>query len=195
MAASTLKGEETPVLTAFAALRRVQPSAMLVIAPRKPERFGEAEALARAEGFRVMRRTELAVDAEPRADVVVLDSIGELAHLFQVATVVFVGGSLVDQGGHNILEPAVHGKPIIFGPHMQNFAEIAATFLTSQAAIQVTSASELTERRPAAGRAIRSSVRGSARRRARWSKPTAAPNRARSRRSSICSPRPPAAAS
>ena len=54
-----------------------------------------------------------------------LDTIGELAHLFQVATVVFVGGSLVDQGGHNILEPAVHGKPIVFGPHMQNFAEIA----------------------------------------------------------------------
>lgn len=145
MAASTLKGEETPVLSAFAALRRVQPSAMLIIAPRKPERFGETEDLARAEGFRVLRRTELAVDSEPRADVVVLDSIGELAHLFQVATVVFVGGSLVDQGGHNILEPAVHGKPIIFGPHMQNFAEIAATFLTSQAAIQVMSASELTD--------------------------------------------------
>ena len=145
MAASTLKGEETPVLSAFAALRRVQPSAMLIIAPRKPERFGETEDLARAEGFRVLRRTELAVDSEPRADVVVLDSIGELAHLFQVATVVFVGGSLVDQGGHNILEPAVHGKPIIFGPHMQNFAEIAATFLSSQAAIQVMSASELTD--------------------------------------------------
>jgi 3-deoxy-D-manno-octulosonic-acid transferase len=65
------------------------------------------------------------VDAEPRADVVVLDTIGELAQLYQVATVVFVGGSLVDAGGHNILEPAVHGKPIVFGPHMQNFAEIA----------------------------------------------------------------------
>ena len=145
MAASTLKGEETPVLSAFAALRRVQPSAMLIIAPRKPERFGETEDLARAEGFRVLRRTELAVDSEPRADVVVLDSIGELAHLFQVATVVFVGGSLVDQGGHNILEPAVHGKPIIFGPHMQNFAEIASTFLASQAAIQVQTAAELSE--------------------------------------------------
>ncbi len=76
-------------------------------------------------GLRVMRRTELRVDAEPRADVVVLDTIGELAQLFQIATVVFVGGSLVDQGGHNILEPAVYGKPIVFGPHMQNFAEIA----------------------------------------------------------------------
>ena len=110
-------------------MRRAHPHALLVIAPRKPERFGEAEALARAEGLRVVRRTELAVDAEPRADVVILDTIGELAHLFQVATVVFVGGSLVDQGGHNILEPAVHGKPIVFGPHMENFAEIAATFL------------------------------------------------------------------
>jgi 3-deoxy-D-manno-octulosonic-acid transferase len=145
MAASTLKGEEAPVLTAFAALRRLQPSALLIIAPRKPERFGEAEALARAEGFRVVRRTELAVDAEPRADVVVLDTIGELAPLFQVATIVFVGGSLVDQGGHNILEPAVHGKPIIFGPYMQNFAEIAATFLKSQAAIQVGSGPALTD--------------------------------------------------
>ncbi len=145
MAASTLKGEEAPVFAAFAALRRVQPNALLIIAPRKPERFGETEALARGEGFRVVRRTELAVDAEPRADVVVLDTIGELAHLFQVATIVFVGGSLVDQGGHNILEPAVHGKPIIFGPYMQNFAEIAATFLQSQAAIQVPGNAELTE--------------------------------------------------
>jgi 3-deoxy-D-manno-octulosonic-acid transferase len=92
-----------------------------------------------------VRRTELAVDAEPRADVVVLDTIGELAPLFQVATIVFVGGSLVDQGGHNILEPAVHGKPIIFGPYMQNFAEIAATFLKSQAAIQVGSGPALTD--------------------------------------------------
>jgi 3-deoxy-D-manno-octulosonic-acid transferase len=145
MAASTLKGEEASVLTAFAALRRLHPSALLIIAPRKPERFGDAEALARGEGFRVVRRTELAVDAEPRADVVVLDTIGELAPLFQVATVVFVGGSLVDQGGHNILEPAVHGKPIIFGPYMQNFAEIAATFLKSQAAIQVASAPALSD--------------------------------------------------
>ena len=143
MAASTMKGEETPILAAFADVRRAYPTAMLILAPRKPERFGEAEALARAEGFRVLRRNELAVDAEPRADVVILDTLGELAHLFQVATVVFVGGSLVDHGGHNILEPAVHGKPIVFGPHMQNFAEIAETFLKSQAAIQVGDATEL----------------------------------------------------
>jgi 3-deoxy-D-manno-octulosonic-acid transferase len=143
IAASTLKGEEAPVLSAFAAVRRVHPSALLIMAPRKPERFAEAEALARGEGFRVVRRTELAVDAEPRADVVILDTIGELAHLFQVATVVFVGGSLVDQGGHNILEPAVHGKAIVFGPHMENFAEIADAFLKQQGALQVTSPDEL----------------------------------------------------
>ena len=145
MAASTLKGEEPPVLAAFAAVRRVHPNALLIIAPRKPERFAEAEALALAEGLRVVRRTSLPVDAEPRAEVVVLDTIGELAHLFQVATVVFVGGSLVDHGGHNILEPAVHGKPIVFGPYMQNFAEIADTFVSSQAAIRVEDAGELAD--------------------------------------------------
>ncbi|HEX7778096.1 MAG TPA: 3-deoxy-D-manno-octulosonic acid transferase [Vicinamibacterales bacterium] len=143
MAASTVKGEESPVLAAFAAVRRVHPSTLLIMAPRKPERFGEAEALARAEGLRVVRRRELAVDAEPRADVIILDTIGELAHLFQVATVVFMGGSLVDHGGHNILEPAVHGKPIVFGPHMTNFAEIAETFLLNQAAVQVNTPAEL----------------------------------------------------
>ena len=145
IAASTFKGEEAAVLDAFAVVRRAAPGALAVIAPRKPERFGEAEALARAEGLRVVRRSALAVDAEPRADVVILDSMGELAHLFQVATVVFVGGSLVAQGGHNILEPAVHGKPIVFGPHMENFAEISETFLQNQAAIQVPDNASLTE--------------------------------------------------
>ncbi len=105
------------------------PTALLVIAPRKPERFDEVERLARRAGWRVARRTELPVDAEPRVDVVILDTIGELAQLYQVATAVFVGGSLVDAGGHNILEPAVFGKPIVFGPHMHNFAEIARTFV------------------------------------------------------------------
>ena len=75
-----------------------------------------------------------------------LDTIGELAGLFQVATVVFVGGSLVNAGGHNILEPAVFGKPILFGPHMQNFAEIAAAFLENDAAIQVQSDGEFEAR-------------------------------------------------
>jgi 3-deoxy-D-manno-octulosonic-acid transferase len=143
IAASTLKGEEEPVLEAFLRIRATMTTALLVIAPRKPERFDEVERLARRGGWKVARRSELRVDSEPRHDVVILDTIGELAQLFQVATAVFVGGSLVDAGGHNILEPAVFGKPIVFGPHMQNFAEIARTFLENGAAIQVRTGREL----------------------------------------------------
>ena len=91
----------------------------------------------------MVRRSDLAIDAEPRADVVVLDTIGELATLYQVATVVFVGGSLVATGGHNVLEPAVFGKPIVFGPHMENFIEIANAFVTNGAGVQVRGAREL----------------------------------------------------
>ncbi len=145
IAASTLKGEEQAVLTAFRQVKKTQPDALLIVAPRKPERFDEVEDLVRQEGFSVVRRTELAIDAEPRSDIVILDTIGELARIFQVATVVFVGGSLVDAGGHNILEPAVFGKPILFGPYMQNFAEIARAFLDHGAGLQVGSARELEE--------------------------------------------------
>ncbi len=145
VAASTLKGEEEPVLRAFARIKRELPSTLLVIAPRKPERFAEAEALAIDAGFTVTRRTELPVDAEPRSDVVILDTIGELAALYQIATAVFVGGSLVDAGGHNILEPAICGKPIVVGPHMSNFAEITRTFLENGAAEQVPDATALEE--------------------------------------------------
>jgi 3-deoxy-D-manno-octulosonic-acid transferase len=143
IAASTLKGEEEPVLEAFLRIRATMTNALLIIAPRKPERFDETERLAQRAGWKVARRSELRVDVEPRHDVIVLDTIGELAHLFQVATVVFVGGSLVDTGGHNILEPAAFGKPIVFGPYMQNFAEIAQTFLENGAAIQVHAGREL----------------------------------------------------
>jgi 3-deoxy-D-manno-octulosonic-acid transferase len=143
IAGSTLKGEEEPLLEAFQRIRATMTNALLIIAPRKPERFDDVERLVRRAGWKVARRTELRVDAEPRQDVVVLDTIGELAHLFQIATVVFIGGSLIDAGGHNILEPAVFGKPIVFGPHMHNFAEISRTFLDNGAAIQVRNAHEL----------------------------------------------------
>lgn len=145
VAGSTLRGEEAAVLRAFHRLRAVYGNPLLILAPRHPERFGEVERLARDEGFMTVRRTELAVDSEPRAEVVVLDTIGELAQLYRVATVVFVGGSLVDAGGHNILEPAAFGKPIVIGPHMQNFREIADTFLASGAAVEVRSETELAD--------------------------------------------------
>jgi 3-deoxy-D-manno-octulosonic-acid transferase len=145
VAGSTLKGEEEAIIHAFNALRRHGTNALLILAPRQPQRFAEVERLCRQEGLLTVRRSELPIDAEPRADAVVLDTIGELAQLYQVATVVFVGGSLVSAGGHNILEPAVFGRPIVFGAHMQNFAEIAEAFLANGAAVQVKSERELDE--------------------------------------------------
>jgi 3-deoxy-D-manno-octulosonic-acid transferase len=145
VAGSTMRGEEAAVLRAVTRIKATIPSALVVLAPRQPERFGEVERTAREAGFATTRRSELPIDAEPRADVVVLDTIGELAQLYQVATAVFVGGSLADHGGHNILEPAIHGKPIVFGPHMHNFREIADAFVTNDAAIQVRSEQELDE--------------------------------------------------
>jgi 3-deoxy-D-manno-octulosonic-acid transferase len=144
VAGSTLKGEEESIIAAFNQLRRGGGHALLVIAPRHPERFDEVERLCRAEGLSTVRRTELSIDAEPRADAVVLDTIGELAEVYRIATVVFVGGSLVRAGGHNILEPAAFGKPVVVGPHTQNFAEIVETFLANDAVVQVRSERELT---------------------------------------------------
>jgi 3-deoxy-D-manno-octulosonic-acid transferase len=143
VAGSTMRGEEAALVAAFARVKTTMPTALLVLAPRQPERFGEVERLARDAGFVTTRKTDLPIDAEPRADVVVLDSIGELAQLYQLATAAFVGGSLADHGGHNILEPAIFGKPIVFGPHMQNFREIADAFLSNGAAVQVQSSREL----------------------------------------------------
>lgn len=145
VAGSTMRGEERPVLQAFRRIKATQPQALLVLAPRHADRFTEVMHIARGEGFATARRTELAIDAEPRGDVVVLDSIGELAQVYQLATVAFVGGSLVPTGGHNILEPAVYGRPVVFGPSMTNFAEIAEMFLANGAAVQVHSERELEE--------------------------------------------------
>ena len=145
VAGSTVRREESAVVRAFARLKTTMPGALLILAPREPERFGEVERLAHEAGFVTARRSDLPIDAEPRADIIVLDTIGELAQLYQLATVVFVGGSLVDYGGHNILEPAIFGKPILFGPYMQNFREIADTFVANDAAVQVQSDRELEE--------------------------------------------------
>ena len=145
VAGSTMKGEETTILRAFRRVRAASPTTLLVIAPRNPERFGEVEQLVRSEGWKTARRSDLAVDSEPRVDVVVLDTIGELATVYQIGTVVFVGGSLVATGGHNVLEPAVFGKPIVFGPHMENFLEIADAFVTNGAGVQLEGEHELEE--------------------------------------------------
>ncbi len=143
VAGSTMPGEHEIVLDAFERVRTLAHSPLLVLAPRRPEHFGDAEARAVERGFKTARRSALAIDEEVKADVVVLDTIGELAQVYQAATAVFVGGSLVNIGGHNILEPAAFGKAIVFGPHMHNFAEIASAFLEGRAAVQVRSGREL----------------------------------------------------
>ena len=145
VAGSTSRGEEDAVIRAFNRLRMTTAggNALLILAARHPERFGEVEKLCQREGLSTARRSDLPIDTEPKVDAVILDTIGELAQLYQIATAVFVGGSLVPTGGHNILEPAVHGRPIIFGPHMDNFAEIARVFLAQDAAIQVRTPREL----------------------------------------------------
>jgi 3-deoxy-D-manno-octulosonic-acid transferase len=145
VAGSTMKGEEAQVLRAFRRVRSAAPNTLLVLAPRNPERFGEAEQLARSEGWKVARRSDLAIDSEPRVDIVIIDTIGELATIYQIATIVFVGGSLVATGGHNVLEPAVFGKPIVFGPHMQNFLEIADAFVSNGAGVQLSGDDQLEE--------------------------------------------------
>ena len=100
------------------------PDLALVVAPRHPERAAEVAALA-ARRWPAVRRSELAGALQPDA-VVILDTVGELAELYAVADVVFVGGSLVPRGGHNMIEPARLGKPVLFGPHTENFREAAA---------------------------------------------------------------------
>ncbi|MDA1093249.1 MAG: 3-deoxy-D-manno-octulosonic acid transferase [Acidobacteria bacterium] len=143
MAASTHAGEESFVLDAFVRIRERDSHALLILAPRHPERFSQVVALAVGRGLETTRRSALPVDREPRAAVVVLDTVGELATLLQIATVVFLGGSLVPTGGHNLLEPAAWGKPVVFGPHMQNFAELAELFVSNRAARQIGSAEAL----------------------------------------------------
>lgn len=143
IAASTLRGEEQPVLRAFARVRRTFADALLIMAPRRPERFAPAAAAAAGAGFAVVLRSDLDEAGAAPADVVVLDTLGELPALFPLATVVFVGGSLVPAGGHNVLEPAACGRPILFGPHMRNFAGVVEPLLARGGAREVRSTEEL----------------------------------------------------
>ncbi|MEP7339324.1 MAG: glycosyltransferase N-terminal domain-containing protein, partial [Acidobacteriota bacterium] len=134
VAGSTSEGEEELLLKSFEQLRQSVP-ARLLIAPRHPERFEAVAKLIEGSHLNWVRRS--ADTGSKDAGVILLDSIGELAALYRFASVVFVGGSLVAKGGHNILEPALFAKPIIVGPHMQNFREITTEFLRRKAVIQI----------------------------------------------------------
>ena len=142
VAGSTVEGEEPMVLAAFGEVRARVPGTRLLIAPRHPERFAEVVRLVEAAGYRPDRRSTLG-PAGWESEVLVLDTLGELAGVYALATVVFVGGSLMPSGGHNILEAAVAGKPVIVGPHMENFQEIADEFQAEGALIVVLSSDEL----------------------------------------------------
>jgi 3-deoxy-D-manno-octulosonic-acid transferase len=143
VAGSTVGGEEELVLKAFHHIREHAPDTGLIVAPRHPERFDEVPPLIEAAGFRCVRRTSLEPGAWRDGEVVLLDTLGELAQVYPLATVVFVGGSLMPAGGHNILEAAVAAKAIVVGPHMENFQEIADQFRAERALVQVNTAEEL----------------------------------------------------
>jgi len=138
---STLEDEEAPLLAAFHNILATHPKAVMVLAPRHPERFDQVAGLVEKLGFRMVRRTLWS--GEPLAGAVfLLDSIGELAAIYSLATVAFVGGSLVPRGGHNILEPALYGVAIVTGNHYENFREIVNFFL-GRNAVRVVGLAEL----------------------------------------------------
>ena len=142
VAGSTHRGEETPVLEAYLTARAKHPALALLIAPRHPERVGEVEALVAARGLASVRRSTL-TGARRDNSVVVLDTVGELADLYGAAALAFVGGSLVDTGGHNMLEPAVRGRAVLFGPHTSNFRESAQLLLDAGGALRVADGADL----------------------------------------------------
>jgi 3-deoxy-D-manno-octulosonic-acid transferase len=141
VAGSTMPGEDEMVFDAVLGLG-VERRPFLLVAPRHPERAPEVLQLAAAKGLSAMRRT-LVADAPPGCPVVVLDTVGELAAMYQLADLAFIGGSLVATGGHNPIEPARHGVPVLTGPHVRNFSVVYRHFVAAGAARIVRSEAEL----------------------------------------------------
>lgn len=140
IAASTHAGEDEIVLDAHRQLLAEHPDALLILVPRHPERFGGVHALAIKEGFSTARRST----GEPvtgQTQVLLGDTMGELLFLYALADVAFVGGSLIPRGGHNLLEPVALGLPVLSGPHVFNFQEIAAALKLKGALVSVTNVS------------------------------------------------------
>jgi 3-deoxy-D-manno-octulosonic-acid transferase len=144
IAGSTHRGEEEMVLEVFNRLRESCADLTLILAPRHPERFGEVAGLIARYRLAFVRKTELAQQAPgQRREVILLDTIGELSKLYSIGTVIFVGGSLVPTGGHNVLEPVAYRKAVLFGPHMDNFQEIARCLTQSGGGVQVENKEQL----------------------------------------------------
>nr|VFJ53697.1 MAG: 3-deoxy-D-manno-octulosonic-acid transferase [Candidatus Kentron sp. DK]VFJ57442.1 MAG: 3-deoxy-D-manno-octulosonic-acid transferase [Candidatus Kentron sp. DK] len=155
IAASTHEGEEEPILDVFREIRKKIPDSLLILAARHPERFARTDALARRRGYRTFPRSRLPSPEESAQgrvdtaidgrgiDVLIGDTMGELPLLYAAADVAFVGGSLISVGGHNMLEPAALGVPILFGPHVFNFHAIAGNLEQQGAARRVQNKTEL----------------------------------------------------
>ena len=142
LAGSTHEGEEQLLLSAYGHVVRAHPSLILMLAPRHLERVDRVETLVKAAGFEVQRKSRMKeIGKGPR--VIILDTRGELARAYGEATVAFVGGTLIPVGGHNLLEPAVWGKPVLFGPHTDHCAEVASLLQQAGGGRQVAGADDL----------------------------------------------------
>jgi len=144
IAGSTHSGEEEIILNVFQKLIQEHSRLVLILAPRHPERFQEVEKLVKRKGFTLYRKTTITnINPGSHPQVILLDTIGELSRTYSIGDIIFVGGSMVNVGGHNILEPVVYKKPVIFGPYMQNSSGIAQTLRESGAGILVKTEDEL----------------------------------------------------
>jgi 3-deoxy-D-manno-octulosonic-acid transferase len=137
LAASTHANEERILIDSFQIVQKLQPEARLMIAPRHPERFGEVVALLKESGLSWKRRTEPETSFDRECEVILLDTIGELTAVYSLASLVFVGGSIANFGGHNVVEPAAVGSCIITGSHTHNFESIVAEFVKAGALVQL----------------------------------------------------------
>lgn len=143
VAGSTRKGEERMLLDAYAKAMNKRKDLLLILAPRHPQRCDEVERLSHNFPFRFVRKTKILPDKE--WDILILDTLGELAQFYALSDVSFIGGSLIPWGGQNLLEPAFYQKPVFFGPHMENFAFLAEKFIRSAAAKVVHKEEDLVE--------------------------------------------------
>lgn len=134
---STHRGEEELFLNAFTALKAEIPGLLMIVAPRHPERFQEVEDLLRARGIHYGRKSQLNGGFRGLLDVILLDTMGDLPATYALADVAFVGGSIVDAGGHNLIEPAFWSKPVVFGPHTNNFADVAGELKAKGGGVEV----------------------------------------------------------
>ena len=143
---STHPGEEEIILSSCKDLLKSYPHLCFILCPRHPERAGKVEELAKMYSLNPIRRLKLQADKKIEGTFIILDTVGELATIYGLARLVFVGGSFIPKGGQNIIEPAFWGRPIFFGPYMDNFKEVVRIFLEKEAACQIRDGQELTRK-------------------------------------------------